>query len=154
MKKIFIFMLLIGVSLLSGCTEAPENISSNTKSPTENSVSDSPKEIAEAWVKSIICGRGSEKVFNYLHPDVKLRYTSYDEWNDEVYNINYAWKSQGIYFQLINIQNEMINGSNASVDVKYEAKILGYGKQTITQKYEFIKLNGEWKLNEYYELDT
>ena len=109
-----------------------------------------PIKIAEEWVKSLIKGSGSENVFNYLPQNVKDLYDSYDSWNDELYNMKYAWNIQGLYFTFIEVKNEVIEGDNASVEVKYRAT--GIVQKTTTQKYEFIKDSNEWKLKEYYEL--
>ena len=118
--------------------------------PEETQPTISPSEIATYWVKALIKGSGSEDVFNYLPQDIKSKYNSYDSWNDELYNMKYAWNSQGLFFTFIEVKNEIIQGDNASVEVKYRAS--GIIQSTVTQKYEFIKEGNEWKLKEYYEL--
>ncbi|MBU2633696.1 MAG: hypothetical protein KJ674_00470 [Nanoarchaeota archaeon] len=110
----------------------------------------SPLEIAEDWAKALIKGSGSEDVFNYLPQEIKSKYSSYDSWNDELYNIKHAWNMQGLYFTFIEVKNETIQGDNASVEVKYQGK--GIVQSTVTKIYEFIKEDGEWKLKEYYGL--
>ncbi len=112
----------------------------------------SPSQIATDWVKALIKGSGSEEIFDYLPQEIKSKYDSYDAWNDELANMKYAWNIQGGYFQFIGVQNEIINDNTASVEVKYKATIVGYQK-TVTQVYEFEKVNDKWKLKKYYELE-
>jgi hypothetical protein len=111
---------------------------------------DVPSKIATEWIKALIKGSGSEKVFNYLSEDAKSVYSSYDEWNDELYNIKYQWNVQAVFFTYLEIENEVINENNASVEVKYRAKTVI--QKTVTQKYYFIVEDNKWKLKEYYEL--
>ncbi|MBI2548169.1 hypothetical protein HYW21_02360 [Candidatus Woesearchaeota archaeon] len=128
--------------VLSGCNSSETNTSQQPKV--------TPTKIAEQWVKALIKGTGSEEVFNYLHSDVQSYYNSYDQWNDELANMKYSWNSQGLYFEYIGVENEIVTNDNATVEVKYRSK--GILQKTTTQKYEFLKVNNEWKLKEYYEL--
>lgn len=134
-----------------------ENIcESNLDKPSESQrctykwPEETPSEIATEWVKVLIRGSGTESVFDYLAQDAKAKYNSYDEWNDQLYNMKYAWNSQGLFFTFIEVKNEVIEGNTASVDVRYRAS--GIAQKTMTQKYEFIRENDEWKLKKYFEL--
>ncbi len=157
MKKLLFILFILSLFIISGCRETSTesqmiNNVNETQLPTEQETQPeiTPSEIATDWVKALIRGSGSEDVFNYLPQEIKSKYSSYDAWNDELYNIKYAWNIQGLYFTFIEVKNELIQGDNASVDVKYKA--WGIIQSTVTQKYEFIKEDNEWKLKEYYEL--
>ena len=127
--------LLVLTVVISGCVDAEPS---------------TPDETVENYFSDLNgFAEDTESAYDYLSSDVQDE-TSYADYHEEITMMKSSYESQGVSFDLLQVETTEESEGSATVEIVYTMEMLQGGATNVDREVDLVKEDDSWKIDELF----